>query len=146
MFVYPYPALWVRIKHRFGPRFMEWFIAWVTGCWGGVLLLPVQTFVAPQWVIFSAIGPEEWWGAIMLVLGITRIGALIVNGTRKEITPWIRVVSAGCGFMIWVLITTSFALTGVISTWLAIYPSLAFAEIVNVIRAARDVGERNAVP
>lgn len=146
MFIYPYPALWVRIKQRFGPRFMEWFIAWVTACWGGVLLLPVQTFVAPQWVIFSAIGPEEWWGAIMLLLGITRIGALIVNGTRKEITPWIRVISAGCGFMIWVLITTIFALTGVISTWLAIYPSLAFAEIVNVIRAARDVGERNAVP
>lgn len=146
MFVYPYPALWVRIKHRFGPRLMEWFIAWMTACWGGVLLLPADTFAGPAYAIFLAVAPEWWWGAAMLLLGAARIGALIVNGSRKDITPWIRVVSAGCGFMVWVGITTSFALTGVISTWIAIYPSLAVAEIINVVRAARDAGESNAVP
>jgi hypothetical protein len=142
----PYPALWVRIKHRFGPRFPEWFFGWVTACWGAVLLLPADTFDSASWIIFAALAPEKWWGTVALSLGVSRIGALIVNGARKDVTPWIRVVSAGCGFMIWVCISTGFALTGNISTWLAIYPSFAIAEIVNVIRAARDVGEGHAVP
>ena len=142
----PYPALWVRIKHRFGPRLMEWFIAWVTACWGAVLLLPAETFHGASWIIFSAIATEEFWGTAMLLLGALRIGALVVNGVRKDVTPWIRVVSAASGFMIWVGITTGFALTGNISTWLAVYPSFAVAEIINVVRAARDAGEGNAVP
>jgi len=80
----------------------------------------------------------------MVVLGIMRIGGLIVNGARKKITPWIRVASASVGFMIFVGITAGYSLSGVVSTWLAIYPVFALVEILNMYRASRDAGEGNA--
>lgn len=136
------PAVWVRIKHRFGARQMEWFMAAMTAAWGAVLLLPAETFTtSPGWVIFRSFWSEEGWGIIMLLLGLVRLFGLYVNGARADVTPWIRISSAMLGFMVWVGICTSFGLSGIISTWLAIYPLFAIAEIVNIIRAGRDVGE-----
>lgn len=134
-------GLWVRITHRFGPRQMEWFMAAITAAWGFVLILPAETFSGPQWIIFGALWPEGAWGGLFLALGLARIAGLIVNGSRKQVTPWIRVVAAFCGLLIWAGITAGFALTGVISTWLAIYPAFAVAELVNIYRAAHDAGE-----
>jgi len=138
--------LYVRIQHRFGPRQMEWFMATITSLWGAVLLLPIDTFGGRAWVVFSALAPEPVWGAIMFMLGVARIGGLVVNGARADVTPWIRVVSAGLGFLIWIGISFGFLLTGVISTWLAVYPTFAVAELVNIYRAAHDAGESHAVP
>src|SRR4051812_40668007 len=36
-------------------------------------------------------------GWLMVGLGFLRIGGLIVNGARKNVTPWIRSVSASLG-------------------------------------------------
>lgn len=33
------PGIWIRVKHRFGARMMEWFYATHTAAWGGVLFL-----------------------------------------------------------------------------------------------------------
>ncbi|MBD8555572.1 hypothetical protein IFT84_13750 [Rhizobium sp. CFBP 8762] len=124
----------------------EWFLAAVTALWGWVLLLPDDTFSQPQWAGFRAIFRDEnVLGWTMVCLGLMRIGGLVVNGARKHVTPWIRVVSAACGFLIFVGITYCYALSGVISTWLAIYPPIAVLEIVNAYRAAHDSGESNAI-
>lgn len=139
------PGIWIRIQHRFGPRMMEWFMAGHTALWGLVLLLPEQTFNQPAWSGFRVIfGDEVQLGWAMVCLGLMRVGGLIVNGARKNVTPWIRVASAGFGFLIFVGISTGYALSGVISTWLAVYPLFALGEIVNIYRAAHDAGESNA--
>lgn len=141
------PGLWIRITHRFGPRLTEWVLAAITMLWGAVLLLPDAIFDQPTWAGFRAIfGNEIALGTIMVLLGLSRLGGLIVNGARKRVTPWIRVVSAGLGFVLFVGITTGYALSGVISTWLAIYPVFALVELVNIYRAAHDAGESNANP
>lgn len=133
-------ALWIRIKHRFGPRLSEWFVAAVTLQWGIVLLLPPETLAGPSWSVFRSLMPEVDWGAIMVILGLLRLGGLVVNGARKTVTPWIRVVSAGAGFVLWLGISLGIAFSGVISTGLAIYPAIAVLELVNIYRAAHDVG------
>ncbi|WFS02754.1 hypothetical protein [Rhizobium tumorigenes] len=136
------PGMWIRIQHRFGARFPEWQLAVITALWGLVLLLPGETFDQPTWAGFRAVfGNEGNLGAIMIFLGLLRIAGLIVNGARKTVTPWIRVVSASAGLMIFSGIVCVFALSGVYSTWLAIYPVFAVTEIVNMQRAARDAGE-----
>lgn len=141
------PGLWIRIQHRFGPRMTEWMLAAITAGWGAVLLLPAQTFDQPTWAGFRAVFGSEWTlGAVMFLLGMTRIGGLVVNGARKRVTPWIRIVSAGGGLVLFIGITTGYALSGVISTWLAIYPIFALVELLNIYRAAHDVGESNAAP
>jgi hypothetical protein len=139
-------SLYVRIRHRFGPRQMEWFMAGITLAWGLVLLLPIETFNTPTWSMFDKIAPEWGWGGLMAALGFARLAGLLINGSLPVATPWIRVVSAAIGFCIWVLVCFNFAVSGVVSTWLAVYPALALAECVNIYRAAHDVGEQDAIP
>lgn len=143
----PVGSIWIRIRHRFGPRMTEWMLATITALWGAVLLLPPATFDGPAFEVFRAIfGSENLLGTLMLFFGMVRIVGLFINGARKQVTPWIRMVSAGFGFMIFVGISTAFALTGSVSTWLAVYPVFAGVELLNFYRAAHDAGESHALP
>lgn len=136
------PGLWIQIQHRFGPRMMEWFMAFHTTLFGVVLLITPDLFDQPAWSGFRDIFySESRLGWIMVLLGVARVGGLIVNGARKHVTPMIRQVSAGIGCMIWFGIVYGFATSGVVSTWLAIYPLFGIGELVNIHRAAHDQGE-----
>lgn len=136
-------GLYIRLKHRFGPRLTEWVTAVQTALWGAVLLYPVPTFDGPAWTFFRAAISENAMGAIMLGLGALRLAGLIVNGARKNVTPWIRVFSASIGFLIFSGISCGFAFAGIVSTWIAIYPVIAAVELINIYRAAHDAGEGN---
>ena len=138
------PGLWIRIQHRFGPRLTEWMLATITLLWGGVMLLPAETFAQPAYAYFRNIfGNELFLGSVMLLLGLARLGGLIVNGARKHVTPRIRRVSAAIGFMIWVGISCAHTMGGIVGVWLAFYPIFAAVELINVYRAAHDVGENS---
>lgn len=135
-------AMWVRIRHRFGPRMMEWFLAGHMILFGYVLLLPSQTFNQPAFSAFVALVPSETFlGWVMSLIGCLRIIGLVINGARKNVTPQIRQFSATVGCLLWAGISYGFASSGVISTWLAIYPLFAVSELVNINRAAHDQGE-----
>lgn len=139
---YSGPGLWVRVRHRFGPRMMEWFYAGHLMFFGAVLLLPAQTFNQPAFHAFTRLVPsEDFLGWLMLMIGCLRIVGLVVNGSREKVTPQIRQFSAGVGCMIWTGISYGFASSDVASTWLAIYPLFAVGELVNIHRASRDQGE-----
>lgn len=142
------PGLWISIRHRFGPRMMEWFMSFHTTMFGIVLLLSPELFEQPAWTGFQGIFHDEArLGWLMVLLGLARIGGLIVNGARKHVTPLIRQVSAGVGCLIWFGIVYGFASSGVVSTWLAVYPLFGIGELVNIHRAAHDQGEtRNGSP
>lgn len=139
---YAGPGVWIRIQHRFGPRMTEWFLAGHTAIWGFVVVYSDDIFGQPSWAGFRAIfGNTDLMGWIMMMLGLLRVGGLVVNGARKNVTPVIRQFSAGVGFFIWAGITYGYASSGVLSTWLAIYPLFAIGELVNINRAAHDQGE-----
>jgi hypothetical protein len=142
------PGLWVQIHHRFGPRMMEWFMAFHTAMFGMVLLISPDLFEQPAWASFRELFHSEGrLGWLMVVLGLARIGGLIVNGAKRHVTPLIRQISAGIGCLIWFGIVYGFATSGVISTWVAIYPLFGIGELVNIHRAAHDQGEtRNGQP
>ncbi|MDO9417052.1 hypothetical protein [Pararhizobium sp.] len=136
------PGLWIRIQHRFGPRMPEWFMAGHTAAFGWALLLSDSIFEQPTWAFFRQIFQTEiFLGWLMIILGFLRIGGLIVNGARKDVTPHIRQMSAALGCLIWSGIVYCFASSNVVSTWLAIYPLFAVCELVNMYRAAHDQGE-----
>lgn len=136
------PALWIRIQHRFGPRMTEWFMAGHMLLFGLVLLFPVETFNGPAYAGFGAIFlSEDVLGWVMFVAGLARIGGLVVNGARKNITPQIRQISAALGCIVWSGICFAFFTSNVVSTWLAVYPLFAIGELINIHRAAHDEGE-----
>lgn len=117
-------------------------MAFHTTLFGVVLIISPDLFSQPAWAGFAGMGiSEATLGWIMLTLGVGRVGGLIVNGARKHVTPLIRQVSAGIGCLIWFGIVYGFATSGVVSTWLAIYPLFGIGELVNIHRAAHDQGE-----
>lgn len=139
---YLWPGIWTRIQHRFRTRLTEWLLALITALWGVVILLPGGAFNEPAFSGFrSVFGSEDYLGAGMLVLGLMRIAGLIVNGARQNVTPHIRMLSAACGCLIFFGISYCYMLSGIVSTWLAIYPPFVLVELVNAYRAAHDVGE-----
>lgn len=120
----------------------EWFMGFHTTMFGVVLVGSPNLFDQPAWAGFRHAGiSEAWLGWFMLLLGLARILGLVVNGARKNVTPLIRQVSAGVGCLIWFGITYGFSTSGVVSTWLAIYPLFGIGELVNIHRAAHDQGE-----
>jgi hypothetical protein len=121
---------------------MEWWMAFHTALFGLILLGMPDLFDQPAWTGFASWGiSEAALGWVMVLLGFGRIGGLIINGARKNVTPMIRQVSAGIGCLIWFGIVYGFASSGVVSTWLAIYPLFGIGELVNIHRAAHDQGE-----
>lgn len=142
---YTGPGIWIRVKHRFGPRMTEWIWAVIMTAWGFSLLLPERLFDQPAFAFFRMFFEEDTLGWLMVIVGLLRIIGLVINGARKNVTPWIRVFSAGVGFLVFGGINYCFASSGVISTWIAIYPMLAAVELLNAYRAAHDAGENYAV-
>lgn len=135
-------GLWVRLQRRFRIRQTEWLLAVITYLWGNVLLLPGNMFNLPDYSGFRDLfGSESILGVAMMLLGLLRLAGLIVNGARKNVTPHIRMVSAGIGCLIFFGICYCYVLSGIVSDWLAIYPAFVVVEIINVNNAARDVGE-----
>lgn len=139
---YTGPGMWVQITHRFGPRMMEWFMSLHLTVFGAVLYGIDGIFDQPAWSFHRSIGiSPTFLGSIFIVIGVLRFGGLIVNGARRDVTPRIRQFSAGVGCLLWSGITYSFIMSDVVSTWIAIYPFFALAELVNIHRAAHDEGE-----
>jgi hypothetical protein len=135
-------GVWIRIQHRFGPRMTEWFLAFHMLGWGYVLFIANDLFSQPAWAAFKSVFQTQYALAwMMLACGLLRIGGLVVNGARKNVTPLIRQISAGIGCLIWVGISYCYASSGIVSTWLAIYPVFVIGELVNIHRAAHDQGE-----
>jgi hypothetical protein len=141
---YSGPGLWVRLQSHFGPRQSEWQMSAHMLLWGLVLLYkPESIFSTSQaFSMFRAVfGSGYLLGAALFLLGLARFTGLYINGRKKQVTPWVRMYSAIGGFWCWGGISMCFLLSGVVSTWLAIYPIFAITELVNMHRSAGDARE-----
>lgn len=102
----------VRFRRTFRERAPEWVLAFILWGWGCTLLLPGNSFDRPFFKPLAAVAPENVWGSITAIIGMIRIAALYVNGSRQE-TPRIRQIGSFFGMTIW-----SFLLWGALSvTW-----------------------------
>lgn len=133
-------TVWIRIKHRFGARLSEWALACHMVLFGYILLIGEGIFQQPAWLGFAQRIDQSTLGWFMFLLGVLRLGGLAVNGARKHVTPYIRIVSAAFGFLIFSLITAGFTM-GFPATALSVYPVFAIVELFNIYRASSDAGE-----
>lgn len=131
------PSLLLRVMPHFRLRRTEWIAAIQSVIWGLVLLAPVDTFAGPAFTFFRFM-PEEMWGAIMLVIGGLRLTGLIINGSRRTITPWMRLASAIVGWGMFTAVSLCFASSGIVSTWIAAWPVAAVIELMNIHDTAHD--------
>ncbi len=127
------PGLWIKIITRFPPRRSEWGLGVLTFGFGLVLLIEHGMFDRPQYVGFKALfGGQGTLGIVML---------LVINGSAEKITPWIRVISALAGMVIWVGFFFMFTISGELGLWTAIFPVFTFLDAANIWSAATDAGE-----
>jgi hypothetical protein len=126
------------------PRGLDWACAAMVLALGLVLALPGDTL---DWSsIFWPLSrrfPEEVWAAAMIVLGLVRSAALIINGRLPTGSPLLRGACAAMTAVVWsqfltgdvdVSIRIGVALPGV-----AFYLVLIACEIVTASRAYADL-------
>lgn len=126
-----------RYPHLFGPRFPEWVGSLQAIFVGLGLLHPYHAFQSEALAMFRFI-PEEIWGISILILGLARFTSLVINGRRKQITPWVRLGAAALTFGLWTGFSIGLFSSGVVSTWWGAWPVAALVEFVNLYRAAYD--------
>jgi hypothetical protein len=137
-----YVGMWINIQHRFGPRFSEWVMSAHMLVAGLVFLYVTDLFARDAYVKFIQLFRDErYLGWALFLCGAARFAGLIINGTRPIVTPIIRQISSGLGFIVWLGMSYCFWASGVYGLWVSIYPVFAVTELFNFYRAAHDQGE-----
>ncbi len=135
------------VRNHFPNRAGEWFCAFVLTDWGIRVAMPGGMFSASlSFRQMETIMSEPLWGVLAILIGASRILALMVNGSFAQKlwysrrSPHIRAAMAFLSIGIWSLITIGLWRSGVNTTGLSIYPYIAIFDIYNAIRAGRDAG------
>jgi hypothetical protein len=136
----------VKLGNHFPIRVLDWFVAGVTLSWGIVCLNVGQaTWDLPIYDPLRLLAPQGAWGAFAVMMGLSRMTALFINGAYRR-TPHTRMVGAFLTTFMWLQL--SFAMFqgeyhAIAAT--AIYPWLFLADIYNVYRAAQDAKSADSV-
>ena len=130
------------IAHPGRGRATEWLSALALTSWGIVLLDDGETFRLASYRGLRLYADEGTWGAICLVVGLTGLVALAVNGRLPQGSPVLRAACSGFRVLFWGNIAFGFLYaalaTGLPSTALAIYPWLMLFDVIACHRAASD--------
>lgn len=131
----------LKLSKSFPVRVCEWLLASVMVSWG----IAAWNHTAAQWANpmydgLSRIADNKTWGAIVCTIGLIRLGALLRNGGWQP-SPHFRAAGAFLACFAWLQITLGTFASPILSTSIAVYPWLLFADIYNVFRASSDARE-----
>lgn len=124
----PEPTLIQRIAQRVDEllwrkdfEFCEAMSGMVALGWGLVLAMPWETFDTSASFEAMSILPEWLWAGTMLWLGITQLGALVLDHRRPR--RW----SALGATAVWAFLAVGFAISNPYGTGIVVYPCLSAA-------------------
>ncbi len=132
-------------------RTVEHAFSWIMIVWGLSVLTGDFIVVSPgtPWGPMLSIMPAWCWGTTAVVIGMSRIVALILNGHWHP-TPEIRLVGAVWGAMFWIALIYSYYLAIVAGApdfpmRKALYVFVVF-EFYACYRCGLDMGKRSVAP
>lgn len=135
------------VSTHFPARAGEWWCAAMLTDWGLRVAQPDTIFgSSASFSAMERLFSEQTWGVLAIVIGVTRLIALVINGTfsnhlwYSRRSPHIRSAMAFLSVFVWALIALSLWRSGLNTTGLSIYPYLAAFDIYNAVRAGRDAG------
>ncbi len=120
-------------------RLIEWLFACMMLSWGVWLLLPLHTFLNPQYAALAALAPEPVWGSFSVSIAAIRMAALWINGSWRR-SPAIRCACSVLG-VVWWLSMVFLAVAAAPDhppaglTW---YPWLVVFELISCWRSTAD--------
>ena len=132
-----------RFARTFRERAPEWVLAFIQFGWGFTLLLPGASFDRPFFLPLAAVAPEEAWGTVLALAGMTRFAALYINGSRTQ-TPFVRQICSMAGMLIWAFLTMGALSVEWRSPAVFVYSGLFILEAIMFQYAGKDA-TRNAM-
>lgn len=128
----------LRLAEHFAERASEWILSGILVTLGiSVLLMNHDVWSLPPYHGLAALMPQWLCGALSTAIGLARICALYVNGTRRR-SPHLRALGAFLAGFFWLQLTLGLLAAPQWALSAAIVPWLFVAEVWNVYRAARD--------
>ncbi|MDP2358032.1 MAG: hypothetical protein Q8M31_18475 [Beijerinckiaceae bacterium] len=132
------------IHEHFPARASEWALALMLFNLGLVLAMPQETMMESASLSgLARIASEEVWAGALLLIGIVRLLALIINGTFAHAkygrwSPHVRAFLALVSCFFWMQIAVGLTLSPTIATGIGIYPVLLALDMYNTARASGD--------
>lgn len=100
----------VRIRQRFHIRAVEWLASTAMIALGLYLLVWPYAFLRAGLSGFAMLAPQYVWTLACVAIGLLRIGALILNGHRPQISAPVRCVGAILGVGLFASVAVAYAL------------------------------------
>lgn len=131
-------AMLISLHEHFPIRVTDWLLSAILFSWGlTVLFLRPDVWALPTYSGLASVASQFTWAAVAIAVGLARLGALFVNGAVRR-SPHLRGLGAFVAIFIWVQLSLGLMFSDAAGASVAVYPWLAFADIFNVYRAARD--------
>lgn len=102
--------MWLRVREKVPARIAEWLTSVGMVLVGLYLIAWPAAFGRAGLTGFASIAPLQVWIAASLCLGAARIGALILNGHRAEISAPVRCVGSILGVSFYSSIAAGYSL------------------------------------
>lgn len=132
------------LQKHFPARIPEWANAWCLLGWGAYTILHPGVFQQPylQGLVDAAgavttFEAERFWGLVTVVVGMTRLCALFVNGSYSR-TPMIRLIASLVSAFVWTQIILGIWVTDVPAHGLVMYTTALVLDLISAYRAACD--------
>lgn len=126
-----------RIRSRFRARALEWEHASIMTIFGAIVLLNPEVFEGPSFSAF--VGGPYLWGPCMLLAGVARLLALVINGYMARPTALVRALAALSGIALFAAISLGLLFSGTWPTGLAPYPVIGFFGLFSLYWSIFDV-------
>lgn len=128
----------ISLHEHFPVRITDWLLSAMLFTWGLALFaVDPRVWALPMFNGLSDIGPQFAWAVVATGLGLARIVALFINGALRR-SPHARALGAFFTCFIWFELSVGFFSSEYVGPGIAIFPWLAFADVFNVYRAAKD--------
>ena len=141
-----YARVYRGVRDHFPARASEWVLGFALTSWGALLLRPGAMFdTSPAFRTMASMASENVWGWAAIAIGISRLFALILNGTFPttwygRFSPHVRGVMSILSMFVWLSITLGLYRVETENTGVAIYFWLMVLDVWNCGRAFRDAG------
>lgn len=127
-------------------RKLEWIMTGMMLHLAYILALPAETFkLSASFNVLASFFTESGWALIFATCGFIRLIILILNGAHFKRSAELRMIMAGCSFMIITMWVWGIDAAGTVSTGGATYKWLALGELMNVWQAQSDRLTRRAM-
>ncbi|MDR7032919.1 hypothetical protein [Mesorhizobium sp. BE184] len=134
------------ISDHFPQRVSEWIMTAAILGWSSVLAGDTNTFATSKsFVVLASYFSEPNWSLICFIVGMTRLAALVVNGTFRQFaySPHLRGAASFIACVFWGQIALGVCLAwwgGGSGTGVVAYCTFMAIEMWNLFRAWADVG------